>query len=97
MSYMDLVRVEVNREEDFREFVDCGLLWFVNTIMHPFGWGIAVGSDTTTDPHTPCCLCLLRASDPDGVVFERQQDEPGRLAFQKAYRPVWARQPRGQK
>lgn len=29
-------------KKTWEEFRDSGLLWFVNTILHMFGWGIAV-------------------------------------------------------
>jgi len=29
--------------ESWREFQDTGLLWFINTILHVFGWAIVVG------------------------------------------------------
>ena len=29
-------------EKNWEEFRDSGLLWFINTILHAFGWAIAV-------------------------------------------------------
>lgn len=29
-----------------KEFLDSGLLWFINTILHTFGWAIVFNPDT---------------------------------------------------
>ncbi len=29
-------------EKSWKEFRECGLLWFVNTILHMFGWAICL-------------------------------------------------------
>lgn len=35
-------------EKEIREFMDSGLLWFVNSIIHAFGWEIVVECDDLT-------------------------------------------------
>ena len=32
-------------EKSWEEFRDSGLLWFINTILHAFGWAIVVEMD----------------------------------------------------
>ena len=36
-------------KKDWKEFQDSGLLWFVNTILHMFGWAIVLSIDEDTD------------------------------------------------
>lgn len=33
----------------WKEFADCGLLWFINSILHLFGWAIFMKYDAGTD------------------------------------------------
>ena len=36
---------EMVTEKSWDEFRDSGLLWFINTILHTFGWAIVVEMD----------------------------------------------------
>ena len=36
---------EMIAEKSWEEFRDSGLLWFINTILHTFGWAIVVEMD----------------------------------------------------
>lgn len=35
-------------EKEIQEFMNIGLLWFVNSIIHVFGWAIVVECDDST-------------------------------------------------
>lgn len=35
-------------EKTWEEFKDTGLLWFINSILHTFGWAITVETDTAS-------------------------------------------------
>lgn len=32
-------------KKSWEEFKNCGLLWFINTILHTFGWAICIELD----------------------------------------------------
>lgn len=36
-------------KKTWEEFRACGLLWWINTILHMFGWAIVVNVDTETE------------------------------------------------
>ena len=33
-------------KKSWEEFKNCGLLWFINTILHTFGWAICIEVDS---------------------------------------------------
>jgi hypothetical protein len=39
---------EMVEKKSWEEFRDCGLLWWINRILHTFGWAIVVEIDTET-------------------------------------------------
>lgn len=44
----------MNEKKTWEEFRDSGLLWWINMILHTFGWAIAVEMNTTTQEVTAC-------------------------------------------
>lgn len=34
--------MNIAKEEDIKKFQDSGLLWFINGILHTFGWSITI-------------------------------------------------------
>lgn len=53
--------------KSIKEFRDTGLLWFINTILHMFGWAIAITIDTETREITEIypARVRFRGFDPD--------------------------------
>ena len=35
-------------KKTWKEFRDCGMIWWINMIMHTFGWAIVVDVDSET-------------------------------------------------
>lgn len=40
-----MVNKEMVKEKSWKEFRETGLLWFINTILHTFGWTIVIEYD----------------------------------------------------
>ena len=32
----------MNEKKDWKEFRECGMLWWINMILHTFGWAIVI-------------------------------------------------------
>ena len=67
-----------DRVEDLRRFADSGIQWFVNTVLHPFGFAIAVGYN---GDGKPLRIYLFGTDDKEGIVFDDETNARGRKKF----------------
>jgi len=68
-----------NDRERLAHLVNSGLLWYVNTMLHPFGMAVAVCFDEDTKEESG--LALMSTDDEEGIVFADQQYQSGRQKF----------------
>jgi len=64
--------------KDLQRFKNSGLLWFVNTMLHPFGFAIAMSHD---EDIKPLGIHLFSTDDKDGIVFDDETNAHGREKF----------------
>ena len=64
--------------KDLRRFRDSGLLWFVNTALHPFGFAIVIGYNGFGEPLK---IYLFSTDDKEGIVFDEETNAQGRKKF----------------
>lgn len=64
--------------KDLRRFGASGLLWFVNTILHPFGFALAIGYNGDGEPLR---IYLFSTDDKEGIVFDDETNARGRKKF----------------
>lgn len=69
----------IDDEDHLSYLLESGLLWFLNTVLHPFGMAISVEIDG--ESRVPSGIHLMSTNDPDGIVFHDQQHRGGRQKF----------------
>lgn len=64
--------IRINNSDDLAWFQRSGLLWFVNRILHPFGFAIAIQRDSETLIATG--VVLQCTNDSEGITFSDENN-----------------------
>ena len=44
----------MNKKQSWQKFKDCGLLWWVNNMLHMFGWALTIEYEDDGETITEC-------------------------------------------